>query len=69
MFGSSNIRKSNPHAPTFKKDAYSFIFESPTITCRRLNLSASAWGSSRELIIGRDRVVALETPSQICSAL
>ena len=44
------------------------MFESPTITCSRRNRSASACGSSRVLMIGRDRVVALETPSQMCSA-
>ena len=31
------------------------------MTWRRRNRSASAWGSSRVLMIGRDRVVALET--------
>ena len=30
--------------------------------------SASAWGSSRVLMIGRLRVVADDTPSQMCSA-
>ena len=65
--GSSSIRRRIPQAPTFRKEAYSLMFESPTITCNRRNLSASAWGSSLELMIGLDRVVALETPSQMCS--
>ena len=47
---------------------YSLMFESPTITCSRRKRSASACGSSRVLMIGRDRVVALDTPSQMCSA-
>ena len=38
------------------------------MTCSRRYFSASACGSSRVLMIGRDRVVALETPSQMCSA-
>ena len=38
------------------------------MTCSRRKRSASACGSSRVLMIGRDRVVALETPSQMCSA-
>ena len=67
--GSSSIRSKNPHAPTLRKAAYSLMFESPTITWRRRYLSASAWGSSRELMIGRERVVALETPSQMWAAL
>ena len=54
--------------PTFKKVAYSLMFESPTMTCSRRNRSASACGSSRVLMIGRLRVVAEETPSQMCSA-
>ena len=48
--------------PTFKKVAYSLMLESPTITCRRRKRSASAWGSSRVLMIGRLRVVADDTP-------
>ena len=55
-------------APTLRKVVYSLMFESPTITCSRRKRSASAWGSSRVLMIGRDRVVALDTPSQMCSA-
>ena len=54
--------------PTFRNVVYSLMFESPTMTCSRRKRSASAWGSSRVLMIGRDRVVALETPSQMCSA-
>ena len=46
----------------------SLMLESPTITCSRRYFSASAWGSSRVLMIGRLRVVALLTPSQMCSA-
>ena len=38
---------------------YSLMFESPTITWSRRKRSASACGSSRVLMIGRDRVVAL----------
>ncbi len=38
------------------------------MTCSRRYRSASACGSSRVLMIGRERVVALETPSQMCSA-
>ncbi len=45
-------------APTLRNVAYSLMFESPTITCSRRNRSASACGSSRVLMIGRDRVVA-----------
>ena len=55
-------------APTLRKDAYSLMLESPTITWSRRYFSASAWGSSRVLMIGRLRVVADETPSQMCSA-
>ena len=47
---------------------YSLMFESPTMTWRRRYRSASAWGSSRVLMIGRLRVVAELTPSQMCSA-
>ena len=38
------------------------------MTCSRRYFSASACGSSRVLMMGRLRVVALETPSQMCSA-
>ena len=54
--------------PTLRNVVYSLMFESPTITWSRRKRSASAWGSSRVLMIGRDRVVAVETPSQMCSA-
>ena len=54
--------------PTFIHELNSDMFESPTITWRRRNRSASAWGSSRVLMIGLERVVADETPSQMCSA-
>ena len=33
--GSSSIRSRIEVAPTFRKVAYSLMFESPTITCRR----------------------------------
>jgi hypothetical protein len=52
-------------APTFSRVVVSDMFESPTMTCRRRYFSASACGSSRVLMIGRERVVALETPSQM----
>jgi hypothetical protein len=55
-------------APTLRKVEYSLMLESPTITWRRRYRSASAWGSSRVLMIGRLRVVADDTPSQMCSA-
>ena len=54
--------------PIFRKVAYSLMLESPTITWRRRNRSASACGSSLVLMMGRLRVVAEETPSQMCSA-
>ena len=66
--GSSSIRSRIDVAPTFSSVVYSLMFESPTITWRRRYFSASAWGSSRVLMMGRDRVVADETPSQMCSA-
>jgi len=53
---------------TFSIVVVSLMLESPTMTCSRRNRSASACGSSRVLMIGRDRVVALDTPSQMCSA-
>ncbi len=66
--GSSSMRSRMLVVPTFKNVAYSLMFESPTITWSRRKRSASACGSSRVLMIGRLRVVALETPSQMCSA-
>ena len=66
--GSSSIRNMMLVAPTFRKVAYSLMLESPTITCSRRKRSASAWGSSRVLMMGRLRVVADDTPSQMCSA-
>ncbi len=66
--GSSSIRSRMAVAPTFRNVAYSLMFESPTITWRRRKRSASACGSSRVLMIGRLRVVAELTPSQMCSA-
>ena len=65
---SSTMRTTRSVTPTFRNEVNSLMFESPTITCRRRNLSASAWGSSRVLMMGRERVVADETPSQMCSA-
>ena len=65
---SSSIRRMSDVVPTLRNVVYSLMFESPTITCSRRKRSASAWGSSRVLMIGRDRVVADETPSQMCSA-
>ena len=43
------------------------IEESPTMTCNRRYFSASACGSSRALMIGRDRVVAEDSPSHMTS--
>ena len=54
---------------TFRTVVHSLILESPTITWSRRYSSGSACGSSRVFIIGRERVVALETESHICSAL
>ncbi len=64
----SIMRSTRSVAPTLSNMVVSLMLESPTMTCRRRNRSASAWGSSLVLMIGRDRVVALETPSQMCSA-
>ena len=65
---SSTIRTTRSVTPTLRNVVNSLMFESPTITCSRRNRSASACGSSRVLMIGRLRVVAEDTPSQICSA-
>ncbi len=62
------MRSTIDMVPIFRNVVYSLMLESPTITWSRRNRSASAWGSSRVLMIGRERVVALETPSQMCSA-
>ncbi len=64
----SIIRSTRSVAPTLSSVVTSFMLLSPTITCSRRKRSASACGSSRVLMIGRLRVVALETPSQMCSA-
>ena len=64
----STIRSTRSVMPTFMNVVHSLMLESPTITWRRRNRSASACGSSRVLMIGRERVVAAETPSQMCSA-
>ena len=65
---SSIIRRTRSQLATLSIVVVSLMLESPTITCSRRNRSASACGSSRVLMIGRERVVALETPSQMCSA-
>ena len=65
---SSIIRSTRSQLATLSMVVVSLMLESPTITCSRRKRSASACGSSRVLMIGRDRVVALETPSQMCSA-
>ena len=65
---SSIIRSTRSHEATFSIVVVSLMLESPTMTCSRRNRSASACGSSRVLMIGRLRVVALLTPSQMCSA-
>ena len=65
---SSIIRSTRSQLATLSMVVVSLMFESPTITCSRRYCSASACGSSRVLMIGRLRVVALETPSQMCSA-
>jgi hypothetical protein len=64
----STIRSTRSVAPTLSSMVVSLILESPTITCSRRKRSASACGSSLVLMIGRDLVVADETPSQMCSA-
>ena len=65
---SSIIRSTRSQLATLSMVVVSLMLESPTITCRRRYFSASACGSSRVLMIGRLRVVALLTPSQMCSA-
>ena len=65
---SSSMRSTIDVAPTLRNVVYSLMLESPTITWSRRKRSASACGSSRVLMIGRERVVALDTPSQMCSA-
>lgn len=64
----SIISSTSAAVPTLSMVVVSDMLESPTMTCSRRYFSASACGSSRVLIMGRDRVVALETPSQMCSA-
>jgi len=64
----STIRSTRSVEATLSSVVTSFMLLSPTMTCRRRKRSASACGSSRVLMIGRLRVVALETPSQMCSA-
>ena len=54
----SIMRSTRSVAPTLSSVVVSLMFESPTMTCSRRNRSASACGSSRVLMIGRDRVVA-----------
>ena len=64
----STMRMTRSVTPTFIHVVNSDMFESPTITWSLRKRSASACGSSRVLMMGRDRVVADETPSQMCSA-
>ena len=64
----SSSRRTKSIETTFKSVVISDMFESPTITCNRRNASESACGSSRVLMIGRDLVVALDTPSHMWSA-
>lgn len=58
----SIISSTNDAEPTLSMVVDSLMLESPTMTCRRRYFSASACGSSRVLMIGRERVVALDTP-------
>ena len=55
----SIIRSTRSALPILSSVVISFMLLSPTITCSRRNRSASACGSSRVLMIGRLRVVAL----------
>ncbi len=64
----SSMRSTRSAAPTFNIAVVSLMLLSPTMTCSRRYKSASACGSSRVLMMGRDRVVALDTPSQMWSA-
>ena len=64
----SSIRRTRSAEPTLSSVVVSLMLLSPTITWSRRYRSASACGSSRVLMIGRDRVVALETPSHMWSA-
>ncbi len=64
----SIIRRTRSAEPTLSSVVVSDMFESPTMTCSRRYFSASACGSSRVLMIGRLRVVADDTPSQMWSA-
>ena len=56
----SIICRTMEQVPTLMKLVYSLMLESPTITCRRLYFSRSAWGSSRVLMIERSFVVVPE---------
>ncbi len=58
----SIISSTSAAVPTFSIVLASHMFESPTMTCSRRYFSASACGSSRVLMMGLLRVVALETP-------
>ena len=64
----SIMRRTRSAEPTLSMVVVSLMLESPTMTCSRRYFSASACGSSRVLMIGLERVVALETPSQMWSA-
>ena len=55
----SIIRSTRSRWPTLSSVVVSLMLESPTMTCSRRYRSASACGSSRVLMIGRERVVAL----------
>src|SRR3954447_20032837 len=65
---SSIIRSTRSQEATLSSVVVSLMFESPTITCSRRYFSASACGSSRGLMIGRERVGALGTPPPMWSA-
>ena len=54
--------------PTLRNVAAWAMLASPTITCSRRYLAASAWGSSRVLTMGRFRVVSSPTSSSMKSA-
>ena len=56
---SSIIRSTRSQLATLSIVVVSLMLESPTMTCSRRYFSASACGSSRVLMIGRLRVVAL----------
>jgi hypothetical protein len=63
-----DVRSNRSVAPTLNNIMVSVVFESSTITCSRRNRSASGMRLVAGLMIGRDLVVADETPSEIGSA-